>query len=233
MRITLGPIVQGAAGKLGNQIFSKWKNQPYVKQMPLGVRNPSTADQSFIRTLMDNLANTWDGLSAMQKALWEIVGASAPYVAQPETGIRAIIPVTKAKQSGINAFIGFNVKARAAGAVVDILTPAMHEPALAFPITAACVAGTLTVSWVDPGAGLTEFAVIWIYDKQRIVHKQLIGNALVNDETFAMTSAKGFDGTDILLTALVGNRFLVQAQTVNRDAGTRSAPSNTVEVLIA
>lgn len=237
MKIALGPIVQKAWGKLGNQVFSTWKNQPYVKQMTNGVSNPHSAKQEAIRSMVALLSPAYEALSSSQKSGWETLGANYAYRVQAETGVRAIIRIPKNKCSGINAFIGYNILAYSAGAITIISNPpvGIPQPLIFASITASVATGTLTVNWSFPGSTPgTKYIRVWTHAVTKGVYSnQLLASTEGSLETVDITNYQGKLGISRPFSSIVGTRILLQCDVVDNATGLASNPGVTLDLTVA
>ncbi len=68
-RITFGPLVIAASGKVGDTVFSRWKGRPYIRSR-VTPANPKTTDQTKQRIRLTNAVFQWQQLPQDIKDRW-------------------------------------------------------------------------------------------------------------------------------------------------------------------
>lgn len=223
-------------GTLDQRTYTLWKGIKVVKAKVSHMTNPQSTRQNLVRGYVEQFAKAWDALSAADKAQWEQLAGIVPQP-NPEAGIRAIIRRPTTAMSGINAFIGYNVRAAVLGNATQIDRPAVHNPVMAntgYAISWS-PAGTLKVDWTDANAGTaTCYVNVWAtFTNKGLAHRQLLGSALSSAETVNITTCEGALGVSQTLADLAGARMYIQCEAVDQATGNFSVPSNTFETVAA
>lgn len=128
-RISLGPIVSDASGKIAGTVFSRWKGRNYVRRL-ITPSNPQSVDQTAQRNAMARCVELWRSLTATLKTQLDTFA----------TGLR---------MSGYNWFVGQN---RVNEVTYDSAKLTPHNPDIPMIedfATASGGAGIVTVTWTD------------------------------------------------------------------------------------
>jgi len=122
-RITFGPMIVAASGKVGDTVFSRWKGRPYIRSR-VTPANPKTALQVKQRTRLTNAVLHWQNLPQDIKDRWGEY--ASPYA-----------------MSGYNKWCDVNIPAMwHADDESPLITPANKD--LAGPTDFAAVTGVAT-----------------------------------------------------------------------------------------
>ena len=224
-------------GTLDQRTYTSWKGIKVVKQKVSHMGNPQSAGQFEIRSAVERFAKEWNGLAEADKATWELFG-SLPPQPNPESGIRAIIRRSTTAISGINAFIGANIKALVAGQLSTIPRANPHLAPLAnstYAITWPQV-GEMHAVWADKNNGaLTVMVACWITFVRKTAggHKQLLAVTTTGTELQNYTSFVGKLGVTQNFADYVGEPILVQFECIDVATGMVSVPSNTIKTVVA
>ncbi len=70
-KITLSPLVTDVRNRMGNIVFSKWKDTNYVKQYSPHSRGESER-QLETRSAFSTVVSVWKNLGAVHHASWNI-----------------------------------------------------------------------------------------------------------------------------------------------------------------
>lgn len=91
MALVQGPLFsEDASGTIAGALtYSKWKGRNYVRNR-VDPKNPKSARQVGVRSMMQFLAKTWAGIAALSQSTWDALAASKQI-------------------SAFNAFVGFNL----------------------------------------------------------------------------------------------------------------------------
>jgi hypothetical protein len=230
-------------GTQGQNTFCNYRGKIVMKNKVNGIANPCSPKQQLIRDAVGTLINYWctDVACTEQiKSLWDLVGAEVPTQPNPETGVRAIIRRSNSIQTGLDAFIAFNIRALTAGAasLPQVLIPPAHI-GTAHPVSGIAVAwglpGAGTVTWTkDPATIGNDKARIWVVSRTAgKVHKQLLAVAGAAAETVAISTFSGKNGVITDFANIIGTDLYVQMDVVRNDTGDYSAPSNTIVTTVA
>ncbi|GAI18807.1 unnamed protein product, partial [marine sediment metagenome] len=113
-----------------------------------------------------------------------------------------------------------SIKGLAPGTLVA-MEPGDWVTGKTFPFSGMCL------DWTDPiGMHANSRIRVWIYGEGTGIHKQQVATIPLGVESYALTQARGINGTWLPLSSLPGH-YWVQLDAVG-PSGVRSAPSNTI-----
>ncbi len=124
-KITMSSLVHSVSGKLGTLIYSNWKGKRYVRTVPIAIHNPQTDSQNMVRNAFNHLLSLWGGLSLELKAIWQdyAQGLGSANDSDSRIGSRGLISETGKLMTGINAFIGVNLRLLNCGMAITYSPP--------------------------------------------------------------------------------------------------------------
>ena len=225
-------IVSRIVGKLGNQIFYRWKNLKVVKQAETSVLMPFSLKQQNIQDAIGAASKAWyDTLDATKRAKWDAYASNWPREDPTPAGIRRLIPSYKKPQHGVNAY------QMIAALLASILEPPVDSPPFIDSVFSDVTlfdpyfdGTTLTITWNAPGdLPPNAKARIWIESQQEIFHKQILAFEIASYGTLNSTSVKAALGLPIYFTDILPTTIFLQMDFIDIN-GSRSRPSNTIEI---
>ena len=234
-KVILSPMFTSIRGKIGSGIFSVWKGIQCVKQMPSVITNPNSPAQQSVRALMVEARRIWLGLSQSIKYQWETMANIVGEYPLPPGGIDNIVPKLGGKQSAFNCYVGFYMRAVAAGFAAPTVPPLTEErPNAPTDVETSYATPTLTVSWTDPltiEAG--GFLLLWLRSP-RVYHRQYSTVIAQGVQTADLTGARAGSGHTVAFTTpeVSGDeRVFVQMCSIN-PSGMISLGSNVASELL-
>jgi len=235
-RIKYSGLISDLRGKLGSTVASVWKSGiGYVKMMPTSVNNPNSTRQDVMRSVFSEFSKKWnDTLTAAERADWETYALTKPGYYAVTAGVRELVGSNGGTMSGINAYCLTNAWLINTG-MTAVTAPPLGKtpPGKPEAVAATCAAGTLTVTWTPPASKeALAYVRVWIASQSGAFHKQKCKIEDVTVGTVNITTLRGAQGRDILISAMIGEIAYIQLDTVNPSGG-KSAGSNTVEVKFA
>ena len=204
-----------------------------VRQKALAIANPSSPDQAAIRCSLALLAGQWrDVLTQPQRDSWNTYALTKPGMGVKDGGILHLIKGNNGIMSGFNAFVLVNQWLKSVNKVAVGSAPiGQIAPTPPLNITATYLAPDMTIGWTIPATAKPNAVCrIWIGCHQPTCHRQLVAQESYNALTKVIAGFKGAQGVVIPFASAPGDYFF-QMDTVDAD-GTKSGPSNTVEVTV-
>jgi hypothetical protein len=221
-------------GSIGNMTYSIQKTGvATVRNKAAAISNPQSADQSAIRANLALLTGQWSAvLTQAQRDSWNTYALTKPGMGVSDGGILHLIKGNNGIMSGFNAFVLVNQWLRSVNKTATGQAPIGETPPTPPTNVAAVYAGgNMTISWTAPGTMKANAqARIWIGCHQSTCHRQLVATEEANAGTKVITGFKGAQGVVIPFASAPGDYFF-QMDTVDVN-GTKSGPSNTVEVTV-
>ena len=232
-------LVSSINGKLGDNIFTTWKNEKVVKSAPLSVNDPNTASQHGIRKVVGSSSSAWNAiLTPEQRAGWETYARFLPNLQKNPSGIRRLAPGTPNTITGKDAYVMTNVWLFSAGLPVVINAP-LSGAQPAAPTFSSVIydplhapVGAILVIWFDPiGVDPASKIRVWIASPQHLFHNQIVGAFYTGLQTVAIETVRGTLGHFILIQGLVDSRVFLQMDCVT-PLGRKSMLSECFEFVI-
>ena len=218
-KIILSPLVTSMRGKIGNGVFFVWKGIQCVKQVAPVITNPNSNAQQAVRALMTEARRIWLGLSGPVKNQWLEMANLVGEYPLPPGGVNNIVPKLGGKQSAFNCYVGFYMRAVAAGFAAPTIPPLAEErPNAPTNVAVNFATPNATVTWTDPltiEAG--GFLLLWLRSP-KIYHRQYSTTLALGIETVDLTGARAGGGTTIPFTTIEATgseRLSVQMCSIN------------------
>ena len=228
--------ISNIAGKIGNVVFATWKSgRSYMRGVTENITNSHTTSQVAARNEVSKQSKIWNNtLNPTDRAGWETWALSKPRNFPNSGGVNELIKGNNGIMSGLNALILANGLLKSCGLAAKQTAPlAEVAPTVPTNVAVSCVAGTATITWVDP-VQCEATAKMRLFARVEIPggFVQIKGAYAVAAQTGALTDIRMGKGVNQLLSSLVGKKLHVQMDCVN-PGGTSSLPSNHAECEIA
>jgi len=226
-------LVSQIIGKLGDNIFQRWKNKKVVKSAEVSVENPNSDMQQMIRGALGFTSNRWaNTLTAEQKTTWESYASKSPGYKKKPAGIRQLMDGNDGTFFGLNAAIKVNTQLIMAGLnPVDVAPLADAVPGLPLLHSASFNGTNLIVQWDTFNFPANSKVRIWIDSEQELFHKQILMYADAVDEIKAQSFVRGNNGDPVEFIDLLGSSVYLSIDCIS-PAGAISRAGNTVKFLI-
>ena len=227
-------IVSRIVGKLGNQIFYRWKNLKVVKQAETSVLMPFSLEQQNIQDAIGAASKGWyDTLDDTERALWEAYASRWPREDPTPAGVRRVIPAYKKPQHGINAYQMTNAILASIGAAAVFTPPIISPPFSPVKLLSAIWdSAKIIVTWTIPSGALpSTFVRVWIDSQQELFHKQIADYAPLGSGSMNINNVTGALGVIIDIYNFLGSTVFIQIDFVD-ESGARSWPSRTIELVL-
>ncbi len=222
-------LVSQIVGKLGDNIFQRWKNKNVVKSAESSVANPNSVSQEAVRDALGFTSNRWANvLTAEQKTTWESYARKSPGYKKKPAGIRQLMKGNNGTFFGLNAAIKVNTQLIYAGLLpVDEAPLAKPLPGLAIIDTVSWSGEFLIITWNPLAFEAGAMIRIWIDSQQELFHKQILLHANVVDGTAQQQTVRGVAGAPLSFASIGGSTVLLQLDCIN-PSGAISRAGNTV-----
>lgn len=237
-------LVSQVIGKLGENIFQRWKNKLVVKDAEISVSNPNSARQIAIRDALEWSTKAFNTtLTDAQREQWEVYCRACRGFKKKPEGIRQIIDGNDGKYTGLDSLVRTNILLVSAG-LTKVSAPPLSETPPQQPLTLSATwdpdAYILTVAWTNPTLPTGTKIRIWIdcvsflnssAPGVKPFHKQIAAKPLATDLSVNLTELNSYDGDPLLFyTVAAGDwwNVIVQADYIT-PKGNNSASSETVD----